>query len=124
MSGEEPDGAGRSWADKFRDAFRGIRQGVRGQSSFTVHIMMAAAVAIVAALLKATTLQWCILLICITIVLVAEMFNTALEHLAKAVTDRHDGNVGLALEIAGGAVLVASIGASAVGAIVFINLLV
>ena len=124
MRGEGPDGVKRSWADKFRDAFRGIRQGVRGQSSFTVHIIMAAAVVIVAALLKAAVLQWCILLICITIVLVAEMFNTALEHLARGLTDRHDRNVGLALEIASGAVLVASIGASAVGAIVFINLLV
>jgi diacylglycerol kinase len=124
MSNDRPHGLKRSWADKFRDAFGGIRQGVRGQSSFTVHIMMAAAVVIVAALLKATVLEWCILLICITMVLVAEMFNTALEHLAKGVTDRHDRNVGLALEIASGAVLMASIGASAVGAIVFINLLV
>ena len=124
MSGEEPNGAGRSWADKFGDAFRGIRESVRGQSSFAVHIMTAAAVVVVAALLKAAVLQWCILLICITTVLVAELFNTALEHLAKAVTDRHDENVGLALDVASGAVLVASLGASIVGAIVFIGLLV
>ena len=123
MSDERPNGAGRSWPDKFRDAFGGIRQGMRGQSSFTVHIIMAAAVVILATLLKAAVLQWCILLICITIVLVAEMFNTALEHLAKAVTDRQDENVGRALEIAGGAVLVASIGVSIVGAVVFIGLL-
>ena len=124
MSGDDPDEMKRSWVDKFRDAFGGIRQGVRGQSSFTVHIMMAAAVVIVAALLKAAVLQWCILLLCITIVLVAEMFNTALEHLAKGITGRHDRNVGLALKTASGAVLVASIGASIVGAIVFVSLLV
>ena len=123
MCGAEPDQSRRSWADKFRDAYRGISEGVQGQSSFTVHITMAAAVVIAAALLKAAVLQWCILLICITIVLAAEMFNTAMEHLAKGVTDRHDENVKTALEIAAGAVLTASIGASAVGAIVFVDLL-
>ena len=114
----------RTWVDKFRDAFRGIREGGRGQSSLLVHMMMAAAVVIVAALLEAAVLQWCILLICITVVLVAEMLNTAMEHLAKGITNRHDENVRRALDIASGAVLMASIGASAVGAIVFINLLV
>ena len=48
MSGEEPDRAGRSWLDKFHDAFGGIRDGARGQTSFTVHIVTAAAVVIVA----------------------------------------------------------------------------
>ena len=124
MSAEKPDESKRTWVDKFRDAFRGIREGGRGQSSFHVHIMTAAAVVIVAALLKATVLQWCLLLICITVVLVAEMLNTAMEHLAKGITNRHDENVRRALNIASGAVLMASIGASAVGAIVFINLLV
>jgi len=124
MRGEGTKRVKRSWADKFRDAFRGVSEGVRGQSSFTVHVMMAAAVIVVAALLKAAVLQWCMLLICITIVLVAEMFNTAMEHLAKGIADSHDENVGLALDVASGAVLMASIGASAVGAIVFINLLI
>ena len=124
MSGEGPRGVNRSWAAKFRGAFCGIRRGVRGQSSFTVHFIATAIVIIVAALLRADAIQWCILLICITMVLAAEMFNTALEYLAKGITDRHDENIGLALEIASGAVLVASIGASIVGAIIFIGLLV
>jgi len=34
----------RSWAKKFADAFRGVKHGVRGQSSFYVHIVFAAAV--------------------------------------------------------------------------------
>ena len=92
MSGEERDQSRRSWVDKFSDAFRGIREGSRGPSSFTVHTIAAVAVVIVAAGLKAAVLEWCILLICITVVLVAEMFNTAIEHLAKAITDRHDEN--------------------------------
>ena len=34
----------RSWAKKFRDAFRGARQGVRGQGSFFVHVFFVVAV--------------------------------------------------------------------------------
>ena len=32
----------RTWADKFADAFRGLKFGIRGQSSFAVHFFLAA----------------------------------------------------------------------------------
>jgi diacylglycerol kinase len=52
---------------------------------------------------------------CVTVVLTAEMFNTAIEHLARAVTREEHPEVHDALDIASGAVLVAAIGASCVG---------
>ncbi|MHC4176771.1 MAG: diacylglycerol kinase [Planctomycetota bacterium] len=112
----------RSWPEKFRDAFRGVKEGVRGQSSFFVHFFVAAAVVMTAAVLgMATLIQWCLLLLCITVVLVAEMFNSALESLARAVTDQFDPHVGRALNIGSAAVLIAAIGASIVGVIIFGN---
>ena len=65
--------------------------------------------------------EWCLLLLCITIVLAAEMFNSALESLAKAVADKPDPHVGRALNIGSAAVLIAAIGAATVGAIIFGN---
>jgi len=110
----------RSWAQKFRDAFRGVKDGARGQSSFFVHFFVAAAVIATAAVLKIDNLaEWCLLLLCIIVVLTAEMFNSSLESLAKAITDQHDSHIGMALDISSAAVLIASIGASIVGAIVF-----
>ena len=41
---ENPHSPGRGWPEKFRDAFRGVKVGVRGQSSFFVHLFFAAAV--------------------------------------------------------------------------------
>jgi len=111
----------RSWPEKFRGAFRGLKEGVRGQSSFFVHFFIAAAVITTAAILGMKLLEWCLLLLCITFVLAAEMFNSALESLAKAVTDRLDPHVGRALNIGSAAVLIAAIGASIVGAIIFGN---
>ena len=98
----------RDWQAKFRDALRGFKQGVRGQSSFFVHFFSAAVVICSAYALGCTLIQWCMLLLCITLVLTAEMFNSSLESLAKAITRDHDSNLGNALDIASAAVLIAS----------------
>ena len=110
----------RTWRKKFRDAFRGAQQGVRGQSSFFVHFFSAAVVVAAASVLECVLIEWCVLLLCISIVLTAEMFNSALESLAKAITQKHDPHLGDALDIGSAAVLVASTGAAIVGGIVFV----
>ena len=109
----------RSWSSKFRDAFRGVKAGVRGQSTFFVHFFAAAAVIVAGAVLRVDLVEWCLLLLCIAIVLAAEMFNSALESMAKAITHESHPHLGNSLDIAAAAVLVASIGASIVGAIIF-----
>lgn len=111
----------RSWPKKFGDAFRGIAIGVRGQASFGVHLICASGVIAAAALLHARLNEWCLLLLCITLVLTAEMFNSALEYLAKAIDRRENGLLAAALDIASAAVLLAAIGASAVGLIVLVT---
>ena len=112
----------RRWVEKFRDAFRGAKAGVRGQSSFFVHFFVAAAVIATGAVLKIDDVaEWCVLLLCITIVLTAEMFNSALESLAKAITDQFDDHIGRGLNIGSAAVLIASIGASVGGTIIFLK---
>jgi len=115
---ESPPGKARTWPEKFRDAFRGVGIGVRGQSSFQVHVLCAVAVIVVAALTGMVAWQWCALLLCVVIVLVAEMFNTSLEVMAKAIDVRYHPRLRDALDIASGAVLLAAMGAVVVGAIV------
>ena len=112
----------RGWAEKFRDAFRGLKLGVHGQSSFFVHFFMGAMVIAAAVAMKVDSLtEWCLLILCITVVLTAEMFNSAIETLARAITDQHDPILGTALDIGSGAVLLASLGAAVVGLILFVN---
>jgi diacylglycerol kinase len=113
--------ARQSWSQKFRHAFRGVRQGVRGQSSFFVHFFAAAAVIIAGVVLNCDRADWYALLLCITVVLSAEMFNSALESLAKSLRRDYDPHIADALDIASGAVLIAAIGAVAIGALVFLN---
>ncbi|MHC4406211.1 MAG: diacylglycerol kinase [Planctomycetota bacterium] len=112
----------RPWRAKFRDAFRGVWVGVRRQRSFRVHLPVALAVIAAAAVLRIDDLTvWCVLLLCIAVVLAAEMFNSALESMAKAVADENNPHLRDALDIGSGAVLVAVAGAVTVGAIVFVH---
>jgi diacylglycerol kinase len=110
----------RSWAGKFRDAFRGVKAGVRGQRSFFVHFSIAATVVVADAVLGVNTCEWCLLALCIAGVLTAEMFNSALESMAKAITGEINPHLGNSLDIGAAAVLTASIGAVVVGAIIFV----
>jgi diacylglycerol kinase len=110
----------RTWGRKFRDAFVGIALGVRGQSSFRIHLLFAAAVIAAGAVVRIHRLEWCVVGLCITAVLAAELFNSSLERMAKAIDNRRNPELGAALDIASGAVLVAAAGAAAVGGVVFL----
>lgn len=110
----------RTWAAKFRDALRGARLGVSGEISFLVHGVIGTLVLVAGAVFHVTATDWCLLTLCIAGVLVCELFNTALEAMARAVDEQHNAALGAALDIASGAVLVAAFGAASVGLIVFV----
>ena len=111
----------RSWPQKFRHAFAGVRLGVRDQSSFSVHFVFVAMVIAGGVLLQVSRHEWCLLIICLAVVLAAETFNSALEHLARAVDRRENSYLAAGLDIGSGAVLVTAIGAAIVGAIIFLT---
>lgn len=116
---DNPISPKRFWSRKFRDAFRGMKEGVRGQSSFFVHFFAAVLVIVAGAVLGVSPAEWCLLVFCITGVLTAEMFNSALESMAKAITGESDPHLGDSLDIGSAAVLLASVGASIIGVIIF-----
>lgn len=109
------------WIDKFRNAFRGLWIGIVGQSSFSVHFPMALGVLVIAGVLRCTLTEFCILLLCIGMVLSMELMNSAVEYLARGLCKEHNQQVGFALDIASSAVLIASIVAAIVGLAIFAN---
>ena len=112
--------ARKNWRSKFANAVRGLVVGVRGHSSFAVHFPVAACVIVAGAVLRVSLIEWCLLAGCITAVLAAEMFNSGLESLAKAIDVEHNLHLGDALDIGSAAVLVAAIGAAVVGGTVLL----
>jgi diacylglycerol kinase len=109
----------RSWRLKFAAAFRGVGVGVHGHSSFFVHFFMAALVLATAAVLRCEPWEWCVLVGCVGLVLTAELFNSAIETLFRGLDEQTKSRVWPALDVAAGAVLMASMTAAAAGLIVF-----
>jgi diacylglycerol kinase len=109
-----------SWRAKFGFAFRGIKLGIRGHSSFFVHFFFAALTVAAAFALDCDMLEWCALVGCIGFVLTAELFNSAIETMFRGLDEATRQRVWPCLDIAAGAVLLASIVAVVIGMIIFL----
>jgi diacylglycerol kinase len=111
----------RSWAFKFRCAFRGLKLGIRGHSSFSVHFFFTALVVVAALVLRCDVLEWCVLLGCVGLVMTAELFNSAVETLFRGLDEATKERVWPCLDVAAGAVLLASIVSAVIGTVVFVH---
>ncbi len=111
----------RPWRDKFGAAARGLKWGIRGHSSFFVHFFFTALVLAAAIVLRCDRLEWCLLVGCIGAVLTAELFNSAIETLFRGLDEETRSRVWPCLDIAAGAVLLASFTASIIGSLVFLG---
>jgi diacylglycerol kinase (ATP) len=107
-------------ANSFRYAFRGLADLFRTQPNARFHL--AASVAVLAAgfWLDISRLEWVAVVLCMALVIALEAANTAIEYLTDLVSPDYHPLAGKAKDVAAGAVLVAAIGAAAVGALVFL----
>ena len=121
MNHQRPTDAGSRvvrWQRKFGYALRGLAVGVRGNSSFSVHLVATAAVLALATWLNVSSVEWWVLLLCISMVLTAELLNSSIELIARSITAEEHPQIRDALDVASSAVLVASGGAAIVGLLV------
>ena len=109
----------RRWRDKFREAFRGVKRGVRGQSSVFVHFFFAAVVLAAAAALECERWEWCAVVGCIGMVFTAELINSSIELLFRGLEQEARDRVYGCLDIAAGAVLIAGLTSAVIGTVIF-----
>jgi diacylglycerol kinase (ATP) len=103
----------------FNYAFEGIIYVVRTQRNMRVHFVVALAVLPLGVVLGVTRFELLALLLSVSFVLIAEMFNTALEKAIDVATNSFDPLARTAKDVAAGAVLVAAVNATFVGYLVF-----
>ena len=103
----------------FRFALRGLGRMLKGEVHARVHAAATLAVVGLGLALGVTRLEWLALLLAIAMVWCAEAFNTAFESIGDLVSRDHRPEIERAKDVAAGAVLAASIGAAAVGIVVF-----
>ena len=124
-SPETPDDSYRltTWQQKFAVAGRGIKIAVVQEKSFVFHFAVTAAVLVAGVALGISRWEWCIIVLAIMAGLSTELLNTAIEHLAKAITRETDPHIRDALDIASGAVTLIALGATVLGLLVIGNAL-
>lgn len=103
----------------FNWAFEGIVYVLRTQRNMQIHAAAAVIVLVLGLLLDFTRLQLAVVLGAISLVLVAEMMNTAIEAAIDAVVTTYHPLVKIAKDVAAGAVLVATVNALAIAYFVF-----
>jgi diacylglycerol kinase (ATP) len=101
-------------------ALRGIGAMLATQRNAWIHAVATVAVCAAGLYFGLTAAQWALIAMAMTLVWVAEAFNTALEFLADAVSPEFHPLIGKAKDIAAGAVLLAAAGSVAIGALVFV----
>src|SRR3990170_277736 len=100
-------------------ALHGIWSGIADQRNLKFQLGVAAIVIGAGFYLSITSIEWCIILLCIALVIGLELVNTALENLVDLVTLERNPLAGKIKDIAAGAVLIVSVMSLIIGLIIF-----
>ena len=104
----------------FKFARAGAEHALRTQRNLWIHFFVALCVLAFAVWLQVSLPELALLTVAIFGVIVAEMFNTAVEELVNILSPEHREQAALAKNVAAAAVLLASVGAIVVGCLIFI----
>jgi len=110
----------RSFAAAVKNAMHGIRDFFKSERNGKIQASVAVIVLLAAAFLHLSSTEWMFILMCIGLVLTAEMLNSALEHLCNLVHGDYHPLVRKIKDVSAGAVLIASIVSVITGLIIFI----
>jgi len=106
--------------NSFKYAIKGIIKEMLSGASFKVMLVFMAGIVAAGIFFGITLIEWALLLLCCGGVLTAEMINTAIESVVDLISKDISPLAEKAKDLAAGAVLVFSLFAAAIGAIIFI----
>jgi len=104
----------------FSHALSGLGLMLRSQHNAWIHLLETAMVVAAGLWLKVGPQDWRWIVLAIALVWVAEIVNTAFEHLCDVVQPDFHVAVKAAKDVAAGAVLIAALAAAAIGVLVFL----
>lgn len=93
---------------------------LREEPHMRFHLIAAAGVVMAGAAFRLPLEQWAAVVFAITLVLLAETLNTAVEAVLDIIHPEEHELVGLVKDLAAGAVLVSALGATVIAGIVFV----
>ncbi len=110
----------RKFLKGFRFAFTGIAYAFSTQINFKVHIVSAVTVCVLGYYCGLNNTEWLWISAAILLVLIAELFNTAIEVLVDMVSPGYHPKAGIIKDLASAAVLVTGILALIIGLVIFV----
>lgn len=111
----------KSLIDSFNYAVNGIISALKTERNMKIHYIIAIVVVIFSLFFDFSRLELLTLFFAISLVIVAELFNTAIEKAVDLVTHKQHPLAKLAKDISAGAVLIAAINSVVVGYLLFFD---
>jgi diacylglycerol kinase len=103
----------------FRFALSGLKQTWNSERNFRIHIVIACFVSVLGSVLSIDAYEWFIIIICFGMVLAAELFNTAIEHVCNKVSPEYDLFIKKAKDASAAAVFVLALTSVLIGLLIF-----
>lgn len=110
----------RTTVQSFKYASAGIKKALKSERNFRIQLGGAVVAIALSVLFGITAMQWVVVVLLIGLVLALELLNTALETLVDMITLEHDAMAERVKDVSAAAVLIFSIIACIIGAIIFI----
>lgn len=108
----------------FKYAFNGIRICLLREPNAWIHCCATILVISLALFFHITSVEWCLLLLCIGFVISAEIVNTAIEYIVNFISPEYHIKAGEIKDLAAGAVLIGACTSLLIGLVIFIPYLV
>ena len=112
-----------SWKERghsFIYAWAGMKAAFRTEHNTWIHLVLTLAAIVLGFVFKVSRIEFLALIIVMTMVWTAEIFNTALEKTMDFISKEQHPQIKLVKDLAAAAVLITAISAIVVGAIIFI----
>ncbi len=104
----------------FAYAFAGLRLVFRQEHNAWIHATAAICVVVAGFLFRISSLEWIAVVICIAMVISAEIINSSLERMADFVQPEMDNRIKEIKDLGAAAVLVCAIASAIVGIVIFL----
>lgn len=109
----------KKFTDSFNYAIEGIIYAIKTQKNMKIHMFIAIVVLVLSLFFNFTKLEMLILFFTITLVIVLEMINTAIEATIDVLANYYHPLAKIAKNVAAGAVLISAVNAVIVGYLLF-----
>jgi len=105
----------------FKNARKGMRLSIKSEQNIRVHILCGALALGLGFALHFSAVKFCILLLTIVMVISSEMLNSAIEFALDSIYhNKYSRMVGMAKDIAAGAVMIVTVVALMIGVLLFV----